>query len=237
MPPQKIAHRFGQRKTMAAPASSFALLSQHPIFSKIPEGVRRELVASGSLVRIPQYSLLFHQGDEVTAAYLVMEGLVKIYRNMGEADRTLGFIYKSGMVGLDALHATDGHPYSAQALGSVVVCAFPKEAIQSILARTPELGPLLLAEVTRQWEEALHEQDILTRRSTNGRIADKILRLAEKFGRVEAAGTVLLLKITQRELASMAGTNRESVCKALVTFKREGSIDIQNKLIVVKNKT
>ena len=231
----KIAHRFGQKKTMTAPASAFLLLSQNPLFSPLEEPIRRDLVAKGSLVRIPKYSLLFHQGDDVTSVYLILEGLVKIYRDLGDSDRTAGFFYKSDIVGIEALYS-GGHIYSAQALGFVTTCAFPKEVIQSMVKDHPQFGTLLLAEGARQLESAFHDLDMLTFRSTNGRIAGKILGLAEKFGRNDSHGLTLHLQITQRELASMAGTNRESVCKALVAFKREGSIDIQNKLIVIKNR-
>lgn len=231
----KTAHRFGQKKSGPAPSLSFTLLSQHPIFSSLPENIRRDLVADGSVVRIPKYSLLFHQGDEVTAVYLILEGLVKLYRDLGDTDRTLTFLYKADVLGLDALYSSEGHACSAQAVGFVTACAFSKESVQSIAAATPEFSELLLKEAARQCAAALHEQDVLFHRSTNGRIADKILRLGEKFGKVESHGMILQLRITQRELASMAGTNRESVCKALLTFKREGSIDIQNKLIIIKN--
>lgn len=233
----KIAHRFGQKKTIAAPPSSFALLSHHPLFSELSDETRRDLVAKGSLVKIPKYSLLFHRGDEVTAVYLIMEGLVKFYRDLGEIDRTLGFFYKSDVVGMDSLYAPSGHLYSAQALGFLTVCAFPREVVWSLVSANPEFAELLLKDAARMMETALHEQDVLAYRSTNGRIADKILRLADKFGKPEPSGLVLHLRITQRELASMAGTNRESVCKALLTFKKEGSIDIQNKLIVVKDQS
>ncbi len=233
----KIAHRFGPKKTIAAPASAFSVLSQHPLFSDLDEDVRRQLIAAGSLVRIPKYSLLFHQGDEVTAVYLILEGLVKLYRDLGDSDRTMGFQYKSDMVGLDAVFASGGHPYSAQALGFVTVCAFPKETILSLTQTSPDFCSILIKAISLQWEAALEEQDILSHRSTSGRIADKILRLADKFGKAGEHGEVLQLRITQRELASMAGTNRESVCKALITFKREGSIDIQKKLIVIKNRS
>ncbi len=234
----RVAHRFGQRKTIAAPPSSYGLLSQHPLFSGLQEPARKAFVAQGSLVRIPKYSLLFHQGDEITAAYLILEGLVKLYRDLRDSDRTLGFLYKGDMVGLDAAFAPDGHTYSAQALGFVTVCAFPREAILSLVQTAPEFGPSLLRDSARQMDEALTEQDRLSSQSANGRIAGKILALAEKFGRADSEGGVVLqLKITQREMASMAGTNRESVCKALLVFKREGSIDIQDKLIVIKNKS
>lgn len=233
----KIAHRFGPKKTMTAPVSAFGLLSQNPLFSDLPEDVRRSLVAKGSLVRIPKYSLLFHQGDDITAVYLILEGLVKVYRDLGESDRTLGFLYKADIVGLDALYASSGHPYSVQALGNVAACAFPRETLMALVVSVPEFGATLLKAAAVQFETILHEQDIMSHRGTNGRIADKILTLTEKFGKPVPDGLALMLRVTQRELASMAATNRESVCKALLMFKREGSIDIQNKLIVIKNKS
>jgi CRP-like cAMP-binding protein len=137
----------------------------------------------------------------------------------------------------DRIYADGGHPYCAQALGFVTASAFPRETVQSLMESDPAFRSLLMRESARQLESALRELDVMAHRSTNGRVADKILMLSDKFGRAEPQGVVLTLRITQRELASLAGTNRESVCKALVTFKREGSIDIFNKMIVVKNKT
>ncbi len=66
------------------------------------------------------------------------------------------------------------------------------------------------------------------------RPARKLLELAQQYGQVEAGGVRLDMNLTQRDLASLIGATRENINKALATFRRNGSIRLdQNQITVV----
>ncbi|MBI5081017.1 MAG: winged helix-turn-helix domain-containing protein, partial [Chloroflexi bacterium] len=57
--------------------------------------------------------------------------------------------------------------------------------------------------------------------------ARKLLELAQQYGVVEPGGVRINLTINQSDLASLSGTTRESINKALGSFKRQGLIVMQ----------
>ena len=65
-----------------------------------------------------------------------------------------------------------------------------------------------------------------------GRVASKLLELAERYG-AEREGTEIGLHLTQSELATWVGATRESVNKVLGTFRELGLIDIANQRITI----
>jgi CRP-like cAMP-binding protein len=68
-----------------------------------------------------------------------------------------------------------------------------------------------------------------------GRLAKKLLELAEKYGRPAPQGTIIRLRLTQRDLASMIGATRESVNKHLQSFRAQGMISVDGRSISVRD--
>lgn len=66
-----------------------------------------------------------------------------------------------------------------------------------------------------------------------GRLARKLLELAQQHGRVESSGVRVKLAFTQSDLAGMIGTTRESINKALGGFKRQGWIQVEQGRITI----
>jgi CRP/FNR family cyclic AMP-dependent transcriptional regulator len=56
------------------------------------------------------------------------------------------------------------------------------------------------------------------------RIEERLLDLAERFGRPVAGGLLVALPLTQEDLAALAGTSRESANRALRLLGREGRV-------------
>jgi CRP/FNR family transcriptional regulator len=63
------------------------------------------------------------------------------------------------------------------------------------------------------------------------------LNLSERFGETNESGTVLDLRLTHQDLANMIASTREAVSKVMSEFQRDGSIEVQNRKIVLLNKS
>ncbi len=74
----------------------------------------------------------------------------------------------------------------------------------------------------------------LTLHDVPGRLARKLLELAQGHGRVTSGGVKIDMTLTQTDLASLIGATRESTNKALGNFKRGGIIRLeQNQITIV----
>ncbi|HID22586.1 MAG TPA: Crp/Fnr family transcriptional regulator, partial [Planctomycetaceae bacterium] len=70
-------------------------------------------------------------------------------------------------------------------------------------------------------------------KNVNGRVASQLLALADQYGREIDGEKVIDLKLTHQDIAEMVGTNRESISRAMSAFRREGSIAIRARKIVI----
>ncbi len=68
---------------------------------------------------------------------------------------------------------------------------------------------------------------------TYGRTAQALVKIAEDYGKKSSTGIELDLNISRQELANIVGTTRETVIRALTTFKKEHSIDIEKNTITI----
>jgi CRP/FNR family transcriptional regulator/CRP/FNR family cyclic AMP-dependent transcriptional regulator len=67
-----------------------------------------------------------------------------------------------------------------------------------------------------------------------GRLAKKLLELSESYGTPRGEGTLIALRLTQAELATMVGATRESVNKHLRAYRARGIIDIERQRIIIR---
>ncbi|HEX2097890.1 MAG TPA: helix-turn-helix domain-containing protein, partial [Rubrobacteraceae bacterium] len=71
-------------------------------------------------------------------------------------------------------------------------------------------------------------------------LATLLLNLAERFGEdsgeVGGGSTVVDVRLTHQELASMVASTREAVSRTMSEFQREGSIEIKDRKIILVSK-
>jgi CRP/FNR family transcriptional regulator, cyclic AMP receptor protein len=78
--------------------------------------------------------------------------------------------------------------------------------------------------MTQRWGEA---SSMLLRRSTSTgpqRLAALLLDLADRHGTATSGGTHIEMPLSQEELASLAGTSRSTLARALANWRGRGFI-------------
>jgi CRP-like cAMP-binding protein len=165
---------------------------------------------------------LFRAGESGRGCYRIEDGLLKVTMVSGSGgERILAFLGRGAIVG--ELSIIDGLPRSA----SVVVV---RNATMSFLSRAAfeafgEKHPELFKSLATLLAKRLRETDALVAAgsflSLRGRVARTLLDLAEHFGKEVAPGRIVIRqKISQSDLASMAGIARENATRILKDWQR-----------------
>lgn len=90
-----------------------------------------------------------------------------------------------------------------------------------------------LSERLKQSEEVIGS---LLDREVSARLRKLLQNLSDRFGETDGSATVLDIRLTHQDLANMIASTREAVSKVMSELQREGSIEIQNRKIVIVNK-
>jgi CRP/FNR family cyclic AMP-dependent transcriptional regulator len=196
------------------------------ILDALPSELSRGLFAQGRLLSLDADQTLFLAGDEGDGCYRVEEGLLKASvtaPNGGE--RILAILGPGSMVG--ELSMIDGAPRSASvtALRGSKLHYVSKADFEALGKSSPEIYQhvmKVLARRLRDTNSALAASSFL---SVKGRVARALLSLAEAFGKDVGNGRILIRqKVSQSDLAAMAGIARENVSRVLKDWSEHGVV-------------
>jgi CRP/FNR family cyclic AMP-dependent transcriptional regulator len=168
-------------------------------------------------IRLSADQILFSAGQEGDGCYRVDEGLLKATVADLEGDERILAILGPGSV-VGELSMIDGALRSASVVALRVskVSFVNRGAFENFGKKRPELYrylTTLLANRLRDTNDSLAATSFL---SIKGRLARALLRLADAFGREVSQGrTMIRQKVSQADLAAMAGVARENVSRVL----------------------
>lgn len=174
--------------------------------------------------------LIVLEGESGEALYFVASGVVKCFKTSAEGKEQILNIVRPGESFNDVPIFDDGtNPASAQAMGAVVLYGIRKSSMESILRDYPQV-PLnvnkVLAQKVRHLVSLVED---LSFRHVIGRVAKMLLKYA-------GDGTGPSPRLTQQEIAAMAGTAWEVVGRSLKALEDEGAIRIDRHRILITNK-
>jgi CRP/FNR family transcriptional regulator, cyclic AMP receptor protein len=196
------------------------------VLGALPGELAGKLFSRARVVSLKADQALFMAGDEGNGCYRVDEGLLKANMTAPSGNERILAIFGPGaMVG--ELSMIDGGLRSASvfALRDSKLSFVSKAAFEAFGQEAPELLrqiTMVLARRLRDTNDALAATSFLT---VKGRVARALLALAEAFGRDVGSGRILIRqKVTQSDLAAMAGIARENVSRVLKEWSTRKSL-------------
>jgi len=170
------------------------------------------------------------EGESVEALFFIASGAVKLFKTSAEGKEQILSIARPGDSFNDIAIFDDGPaPTSAQTMSPVVLYGIARNELQVILRENPQVAlntTRVLAERTRQLVELVED---LSFRHVIGRVAKILLEHA-------GDGTSPKPRLTQQDMAAMAGTVREVVSRSLKALEEEGAIRLERHQIKIADK-
>ena len=187
-------------------------------------GVRKSLLSAANDVTLKARQVLFHAGDAGDGCYFLREGVVKaaVVAKDGQ-ERLLAVLGPGSLIG--ELSLFDDLPRSAtiSTLKPCKLLHLSKGSFFRLADANPQVYREALKILTRrlrQTNDSVVAQGTVT---VAGRVARAFASLAQGLGEGRANGTILLPnKITQNDIAGMAGVARENASRAINDLLREG---------------
>ncbi|MGH2395714.1 MAG: Crp/Fnr family transcriptional regulator [bacterium] len=180
---------------------------------------------------------LFREGERSGGVFVVLSGRVKISSFTDEGQEIVITVRGSGeLLGEDSF--VDGEPHMATgtALGPVEALAVSTEAFTGFLEEFPRAGIVLLRTGYRRLRETTRWKIALGPLDTTGRVALRLVALADQYGEASGSRVRIQLSLSQEELAGWVGASREAVSKALRTLRERGWIETHRRGITVLNR-
>lgn len=193
-----------------------------------------ELVQHGRPRQLSSGALLLVEGTRSDTVVIVISGRVKVFTTAEDGTEAVVAVRGPGAV-LGELAAIDGQPHSASAacLEPLEVLAVGRRQFIAFLHAHPQAMWVLMRILARRLREANRDRLELGVYDTLGRLARRLVELADRYGQPTEAGIRITLPLTQDELARWIGASPEAVTKAFRTLRAEGCVRTQRRTITV----
>ncbi|MFK9093415.1 Crp/Fnr family transcriptional regulator [Bacillus salipaludis] len=173
-------------------------------------------------------SHVFLQGDPLENVYFIYDGKIKIYKSDVNGKEQIVAIAKKGeMFPHVGFFRKGDYPAYAEVLEPSTLIAVPISKFESVLIENPELCIKVfkvLGEKIVDLQDRLEEQIL---NNTYEQIVKLLIRLAQKHGMEQEDGTILLKsEFTNKDLANMIGTTRETISRTLTKMKKDELIEV-----------
>ena len=196
-------------------------MARDTLFSILPTDLSDSLIRQAETVALAPDQTLFTAGDPCDGCYHVAEGLLKVTVAVPPRhERILAILGPGGFIG--ELSMMDGAPRSASviAIRASKLYFISRAVFEGFGQEHPELYRHIAALLARR----LRSNSIslaMSSPSVRAGAARALLSLAEAFGKDVGAGRILIrYKVSQTDLAAMAGVARENLSRVLQDWIR-----------------
>jgi CRP/FNR family cyclic AMP-dependent transcriptional regulator len=179
---------------------------------------------------------IVHQGEVPGRVVVIERGYAKVASTTEDGKEVvLAFRGPGDIVG--ELAALSGLPRSAtvRAIEPIDAVAVPVRDFEAWLEQQPRVALELLKVVIDRLREANRQQFEFAAYQTLGRVARRLVELAERFGEPCDDGVRISLRISQEELAGWAGASREATSKALHDLREIGLVETERRRFTVRS--
>jgi CRP-like cAMP-binding protein len=197
-------------------------------FSALTDEALQRISESFRVRKFSNRELIFHQGDTSHDFYIVKAGKVRVMTvNESGEMACLRILTVKDILG--ELSAYDAAPRcaSAQAIGACTILVMRHRDFVEYLKNMPELALAFIQFLSEKLRWTTLFSHILAQYDTAGRLLQLLVHYKDVFGRELVAGKSyeIDLSLTQADLASMVGAQREWVNRLLRKWREKGLIE------------
>jgi CRP-like cAMP-binding protein len=171
------------------------------------------------------------ESEPAAALYFVVSGVVKVFKTSADGREQILQIVRPGESFNDAPVFDGGpNPASAQAMGPVVLYRIKNSDMGVILRTHPQVALNVIHVLSQKLRHLVSLVEDLSFKHVTARLAKILLEYAG-----DGVGSAKP-RLTQQEMAAMAGTAREMIGRSLKELEDEKIIRLEHHRIVVTDK-
>lgn len=172
--------------------------------------------------------MLFYQDGIPTGVFLITKGRAKIYKTGLGNKQQIFYIYKAGdLLGYHALLCNERYEDSCETIEACETLFISADKFESLLQKIPSLKTALIRNMSHEFGVMVNTISVIAQKSLRARFALYLLLLNDRF---DNKG----INVSREDFANIIGATRESLGRIIKEFKDEKLIEIDKRLIRLK---
>jgi len=191
-----------------------------PYFSRLKDEELKDVSRLVQVVNLDRGKVLLTGGEPCPGLYFVASGSLKVFQVSPEGREQVLMVAGPGQTFNDVPVFDGGpNPASVEGLEPSTVGLIPKDSIEGLVRRYPEVARGMLQVFARRLRLLVSLVTSLSLLSVEGRVGQVLLTYADTSPQPRAR-----LRVSQQDLAAMVGTTREVVARSLRSLEEGGAI-------------
>jgi CRP-like cAMP-binding protein len=212
---------------MAIDSNSLALL---PYFNGLSIAELEAIKPSFFEKTIQRGEIIFFEGEPADSLFFLIAGIVKLFKTSAQGKEQIISLARPQEVLNDiAIFDNGPNPMSAQAMSLITLYGITKEKLAPTLRQHPQVSSRIIEVFAARTRQLISLVEDLSFKHVIGRVAKILLEHTS-----DGAGQGQ--RLTQQEMAAMAGTAREVVARSLKTLEERGLIRLERQRIIIADK-
>lgn len=171
------------------------------------------------------------QGEDMGAFANIMRGVVKLTRMMPDGrQQIVGLQFAPDFLGRPFVEES---PHSAETATDAEICTFPRQTLERLVGRTPDLEHKLYQQSLKELDEARDWMLTLGRKNAQEKVASFLFLIASHYDPETVDGSVFDLPLSRADIADFLGLTIETVSRQFTRLRKEGVIQIENNRHVI----
>ncbi len=196
------------------------------LFPDLEEGLYHEILSHGTIKEVKAGETLLKVGQTIRSAMLIIDGLVKLYREDDEGKEFFIYHLDAGQACSLSMVCAAKHETSevlAKALTDATILAIPLEYMDQWMSKYKSWYQFVITSYRNRFEELLKTIDAIAFTGMDERLEFYLRKQVEKLGHN--------LKITHQEIANDLNSSREVVSRLLKKMETRGRLKIHRSSI------
>ncbi|MCU0257621.1 MAG: Crp/Fnr family transcriptional regulator [Solirubrobacteraceae bacterium] len=211
------------------------LLGRVPVFETLAETDLQRVAEVAVPRRFGRQQVIFREGDDSDTCYIVRSGHARAIREHPDGRSiTLAQFGPGDIFGELAMFDAETRSATVEAIEDIELIGILGKDMRRLMREHPDIAPKLVISLGRRLRHANERLASQSFQTVQSRVAVVLAGLVEQARSESSAdGRDVLLKITQAEIAQLAGSSRESASRFLATLERAGVLKQGRGRIVV----
>jgi CRP/FNR family transcriptional regulator len=184
----------------------------------------RELQGLATEVYFRSGKTIFSEGEPAENAFGLSQGVVRLYKLLPDGRRhVVAFALPGDFLGMPL---ADRHSFSADAIGEVALCRFPRDDLTKFIQSSPSMMRRMVEFATRELDMAQDQLLLLGNGSAEERVAMFLVSWRNRLARLSVFSETVPLPMRRQDIADFLGLKLETISRTLAKLEQKNVIRV-----------
>jgi CRP/FNR family cyclic AMP-dependent transcriptional regulator len=220
---------------MATQEAVRAVLRDNPWFRDLPDGLAEAILTQGHIRRLTD-EIVYAAGDPPNGIFALISGEIRVTQTTAEGRSALLMIARPG-VWFGEAGMIDGLPRTsdANAIGQTTVLQMDPGMFHRLTWDNSQSYAAFARLVCEQYRKAMDYIVTTMSLPLPVRLAQRLVGLAQAYGRETNDGVTIDLHLSQESLAGMVAVSRQSLNRALKALEAKGMVSVGYSALTIRD--